>query len=71
MKAYKRLFVVFMMAFALALAGGIALSSQAGAACCSCSQSFQSRQPAYSGPLYSRDGRLVPSATYWHQFYNG
>lgn len=77
MKAYKKLFLVFVMAFGLALAGGSLLSVHADAQCAPCglSLSFQSpcslQQPAYSGPNYYRDGNFVSPAEYWHQFYNG
>ncbi len=70
MKVNKKI-LVFVMAFAFALAGSSALSVNANALCGFCGTSFRAQAPVYSGPLFSRDGQLVPSASYWHQFYNG
>ena len=69
MKVNKKI-VVFVMALALALAGSSALSVNANAQCASCGMSFRARVVAYSGPLFCRDGQLVPPASYWHRFSN-
>jgi hypothetical protein len=60
MKIYKQLFLIFAMAFAFALGGGIVFSAAANAQCTPC----QLREPVYSGPH-----RSASPALYWHQFY--
>lgn len=71
MKVHKKLFLVFVMAFAVALAGGSALSVNANAQCSACGMTLRPQAPAYAGPLFCRDGQLVPPASYWQQYHNG
>ena len=78
MKVNKKLFVVFVMAFALAMAGGSVFSTHANAQCslCGFSLSFLSpcnwHLPKCNCANAGVEGMsYAPPASTWHQFYNG